>query len=83
MLIEAMMTDPCQTSRGFVGPIRKARRPSSGSRCSGLGQPPRRAFLSPMTHKERELLDTIGRQVTGPRHMANVDAVPEVVALIE
>ena len=43
----------------------------------------RRAFLSPMTHKERELLETIGRQVAGPRHKADVDAVPEVVALIE
>ena len=36
-----------------------------------------------MTHKERELLETIGRQVAGPRHKADVDAVPEVVALIE
>ena len=36
-----------------------------------------------MTHKERELLETIGRQVTGPRHMANVDALPEIVALID
>ena len=36
-----------------------------------------------MTHEERELLETIGRQVAGPRHMANVDAVPEVVALVK
>ncbi len=36
-----------------------------------------------MTHKERELLETIGRQVAGSRHKADVDAVPEVVALIE
>ena len=36
-----------------------------------------------MTHKERELLETIGRQVAGPRYMAKVDALPEIVALVE